>query len=130
MLKSSKRIGVLCFVSYIFLWAFLGIIGFVIMSESDWRETIENGFLKTGVMETAWSLYLVISMFAFIIKTMLDGDSLGKDILMFLLYNIVLYGVHYFMFATRDCIWLTLYVLFMLLINLGIKCYHYYKKSR
>lgn len=132
MLKSSKRIGMLCLVSYIFMWAFFGIIGFVIMSESDWKEVIENGFLKIGVMETTWSIYLVFSILAlaFVIGLISKGFGFGKDTFMFFLYSIILYGIHYLMFATRDCIWLTLYTLFMLLTNLGIKCYHYYKRKQ
>ena len=129
MLESSKKIGKICLESYIWLWAFIGFVGFVTIPGCDWTETLENNSLTMETMDNVWCMSMAISIAIFIFGRVLSDTELKKDILMLFLYGMVLYGVNYLMFVTGSFMWLFLFVMFMSLMNLGIKCYYYYRKE-
>lgn len=129
MLESSKKIGKICLGSYIWLWAFIGFVGFVTIPGCNWKEKLEINSLSMETMNNVWCMSMAISITIFIFERALADTGLKEDILMLFLYGAVLYGVNYLMFVTRNFMWLFLYVVFMLLMKLGMKCYYYYRKE-
>lgn len=128
MLESSKKMGKICLGSYIWLWAFIGFFGYVTLPGCNWKEKLEINSLSMETMNNVWCMSMAISIVIFIFGRVLSDTGLKKDILMLFLYGMVLYGVNYLMFVTRNFMWLFLFVMFMSLMNLGIKCYYYRKE--
>lgn len=130
MLKSSKKIGKMCIISYIFVWAFIGFTGFVTIPGSNWKETLEINSLSMEVINSVWCVSMAFSVVAWIFEMISSDTSLKEDVIMFLLYGAALYGINYLMFATGNFVWLTLYAAFMLLMSMGIECYCCYRKKK
>lgn len=116
MLESNRKVGNICLFFYIL---FLSAFGFECMIGGSVYEITMRG------IEAIWVCSMAFTMFAIFWGWVISSDtSLRKDILMYSLYGLVLYGVNYLMFVKRDYSWILLYVIFMLLMKwliVGIK---------